>query len=150
LCSGDSGGDGDSCCFGAVADAELDEDVAEVSIRRAFADEESLGEFTIRPAPSNITRSCKRASPRCTSSSPQHEPNSIASPPTGWTAPTTVMRVVDLACDVVGGASFRRGHELERLSRDVRAARFHPGTDMFTHESIGKALLGIDPAGPLW
>jgi alkylation response protein AidB-like acyl-CoA dehydrogenase len=67
-----------------------------------------------------------------------------------WRSATAAMRVVDLACDVVGGASFRRGHELERLSRDVRAARFHPGTDMFTHESIGKALLGIDPAGPRW
>ena len=46
--------------------------------------------------------------------------------------------------------SFRRGGELERLSRDVAGARFHPGTDAFTHEAIGKALLGIDPAGPRW
>jgi alkylation response protein AidB-like acyl-CoA dehydrogenase len=67
-----------------------------------------------------------------------------------WRSATAAMRVVDLACDVVGGASFRRGHELERLSRDVRAARFHPGTDAFTHEAIGKALLGIDPTGPRW
>ena len=67
-----------------------------------------------------------------------------------WRSATAAMRVVDLACDVVGGASFRRGHELERLSRDVRAARFHPGTDAFTHETIGKALLGINPAGPRW
>jgi alkylation response protein AidB-like acyl-CoA dehydrogenase len=67
-----------------------------------------------------------------------------------WRAATAAMRVVDSACDVVGGASFRRGHELERLARDVRAARFHPGTDAFTHETIGKALLGIDPNGPRW
>ena len=67
-----------------------------------------------------------------------------------WMSATAAMRVTDLACDVVGGASFRRGHELERLSRDVRAARFHPATDSFTHEAIGKALLGIDPAGPRW
>ena len=67
-----------------------------------------------------------------------------------WRSATAAMRVVDLACDVVGGASFRRGHELERLSRDVRAARFHPGTDAFTHEVIGKALLGINPTGPRW
>ncbi|MBI5087774.1 MAG: acyl-CoA/acyl-ACP dehydrogenase, partial [Actinobacteria bacterium] len=65
-----------------------------------------------------------------------------------WRAATAAMRVVDLACDVVGGASFRRGHELERLARDVRAARFHPGTDAFAHEAIGKALLGIEAAGP--
>ncbi len=68
----------------------------------------------------------------------------------GVVVATAAMRVVDLACEVVGGSSFRRGHELERLSRDVRAARFHPGTDAFTHEAIGKALLGIDPTGPRW
>ena len=59
-------------------------------------------------------------------------------------------RVVDLACEVVGGSSYRRGTELERLSRDVRAARFHPGTDAFTHETVGKALLGVDGDGPRW
>jgi alkylation response protein AidB-like acyl-CoA dehydrogenase len=58
--------------------------------------------------------------------------------------------VVDLACDVVGGSSFRRGTELERLSRDVRAGRFHPGTDAFTHEVIGKALLGVPNDGSRW
>ena len=67
-----------------------------------------------------------------------------------WRAATAAMTVVDAACEVVGGGSFRRGGELERLSRDVRAARFHPGTDAFTHETIGKALLGVDPAGPRW
>jgi alkylation response protein AidB-like acyl-CoA dehydrogenase len=67
-----------------------------------------------------------------------------------WHAATAAMRVVDLACDVVGGASYRRGTELERLSRDVRAARFHPGTDAFTHEVIGKALLGVTSDGGRW
>jgi alkylation response protein AidB-like acyl-CoA dehydrogenase len=67
-----------------------------------------------------------------------------------WRAATAAMAVVDTACEVVGGSSFRRGAELERLSRDVRAARFHPGTDAFTHETIGKALLEVDPLGPRW
>jgi alkylation response protein AidB-like acyl-CoA dehydrogenase len=67
-----------------------------------------------------------------------------------WQATVAANRVVDLACEVVGGSSFRRGTELERLSRDVRAARFHPGTDAFTHEMIGKAVLGVDPGGPRW
>jgi alkylation response protein AidB-like acyl-CoA dehydrogenase len=67
-----------------------------------------------------------------------------------WRAATAAMRVVDLACDVVGGSSFRRGSEIERLSRDVRAARFHPGTDVFTHEVIGKALLSVDAGAPRW
>ena len=67
-----------------------------------------------------------------------------------WRAATAAMTVVDAACEVVGGSSFRRGAELERLSRDVRAARFHPGTDAFTREIIGKALLEIDASGPRW
>ena len=67
-----------------------------------------------------------------------------------WRAASAALAVVDLACEVVGGSSFRRGSELERLSRDVRAARFHPGTDAFTHEVIGKALLEVDPHGPRW
>jgi alkylation response protein AidB-like acyl-CoA dehydrogenase len=67
-----------------------------------------------------------------------------------WRAATAAMSVVDAACDVVGGSSFRRGSELERLSRDVRAARFHPGSDTLTHETIGKALLEVDPSGPRW
>jgi alkylation response protein AidB-like acyl-CoA dehydrogenase len=67
-----------------------------------------------------------------------------------WQATAAANRVVDLACEVVGGSSYRRGTELERLSRDVRAARFHPGTDAFTHETVGKALLGVDGAGPRW
>ncbi len=67
-----------------------------------------------------------------------------------WRAATAAMTVVDAACEVVGGSSFRRGAELERLSRDVRAARFHPGTDAFTHEIVGKTLLEVDPQGPRW
>ena len=67
-----------------------------------------------------------------------------------WQATMAANRVVDLACEVVGGSSYRRGTELERLSRDVRAARFHPGTDGFTHETLGKALLGVDAGGPRW
>jgi alkylation response protein AidB-like acyl-CoA dehydrogenase len=67
-----------------------------------------------------------------------------------WQATAAANRVVDLACEVVGGSSYRRGTELERLSRDVRAGRFHPGTDAFTHEMVGKALLGVDPNGARW
>jgi alkylation response protein AidB-like acyl-CoA dehydrogenase len=67
-----------------------------------------------------------------------------------WQATAAANRVVDLACEVVGGSSYRRGTELERLSGDVRAARFHPGTDAFTHETVGKALLGVAADGPRW
>ncbi|MCV2489317.1 acyl-CoA/acyl-ACP dehydrogenase [Geodermatophilus sp. YIM 151500] len=67
-----------------------------------------------------------------------------------WQATMAANRVGDLAFEVVGGSAYRRGTELERLSRDVRAARFHPGTDAFTHETVGKALLGVDRTGPRW
>ena len=34
--------------------------------------------------------------------------------------------------------------ELERLFRDCRAGRFHPGNPALTHEIVGKTALGID------
>jgi alkylation response protein AidB-like acyl-CoA dehydrogenase len=58
-------------------------------------------------------------------------------------------RVVDVALDVAGGGSLRRGGELERLYRDVRCGGFHPGTESFAHEVIGKAMLGVEPQ-PRW
>jgi alkylation response protein AidB-like acyl-CoA dehydrogenase len=67
-----------------------------------------------------------------------------------WRAVEAAKRVVDIALDVVGGAAMARSHELERLYRDVRAGGFHPANDALTHEAVGKALLGIDPAGPRW
>jgi alkylation response protein AidB-like acyl-CoA dehydrogenase len=67
-----------------------------------------------------------------------------------WRAVEAAKRVVDIALDVAGGAAMVRGNELERLYRDVRAGGFHPANDALTHESIAKALLGIDPDGPRW
>jgi alkylation response protein AidB-like acyl-CoA dehydrogenase len=67
-----------------------------------------------------------------------------------WRAVEAAKRVVDLALDVAGGAAMMRGNELERLYRDVRAGGFHPANDALTHESVAKALLGVDPAGPRW
>ncbi|MCD9625681.1 acyl-CoA dehydrogenase family protein [Rhabdothermincola salaria] len=67
-----------------------------------------------------------------------------------WRAVEAAKRVVDVALDVAGGAGMVRGHELERLYRDVRCGGFHPTNDALTHETAGKALLGIDPAGPRW
>ncbi|WP_029149620.1 acyl-CoA dehydrogenase family protein [Microbacterium indicum] len=43
-------------------------------------------------------------------------------------AVTTAARIVDAALLVAGGASFRNGNELARLSRDVRAGGFHPSS----------------------
>jgi alkylation response protein AidB-like acyl-CoA dehydrogenase len=71
-------------------------------------------------------------------------------PAAKWNAIESAKRVVDVALDVTGGAGMFRGNELERLYRDVRCGGFHPANDALTHESIGKALLGIDPNRPRW
>ena len=52
-------------------------------------------------------------------------------------------KVVDLALTSSGGAGMFKGNELERLYRDVRAGGFHPANSMFTHEIVGKSVLGI-------
>lgn len=67
-----------------------------------------------------------------------------------WHAGRAARQVVARAMEANGGAAFFRGHELERLHRDAQGSLFHAGNDAFTHEAIGKAALGIDPAGPRW
>lgn len=69
---------------------------------------------------------------------------------TKWRAVESAKRVVDIALDVVGGAGMIRGHELERLYRDVRCGGFHPGNDALTHELVGKAVLGVLGEQPRW
>ena len=60
-------------------------------------------------------------------------------------------KVVDTAMDLSGGSGIFRGRRLEQLFRDARLGRIHPGNDLFTHETIGKLSLGIDPdAQPRW
>lgn len=46
------------------------------------------------------------------------------------------------ALEVVGGSAFRRGHELERLYRDVAASVFHPSQDRKVYAGIASWLLG--------
>ena len=67
-----------------------------------------------------------------------------------WRAAEGAKRVVDSAVDVAGGSAFFKSSELERLYRDVRAAGFHPGTDAFTHEVVGKVALGVAADQPRW
>lgn len=67
-----------------------------------------------------------------------------------WRAVESAKRVVDLALDVAGGAGMFKGNELERLYRDVRCGGFHPGNDALTHETVGKAVLGIVGEQPRW
>jgi alkylation response protein AidB-like acyl-CoA dehydrogenase len=66
-------------------------------------------------------------------------------------ATTAAFRVVDAAVDVSGGFGVTRGGMLERLFRDARMGRLHPGNFALTHELIAKTHLGIDlDASPRW
>ncbi len=60
-------------------------------------------------------------------------------------------RVVDRALDVAGGFGIFRGKGMERLFRDARLGRIHPGNSFFTHEVVAKTALGINPdEQPRW
>jgi len=67
-----------------------------------------------------------------------------------WRTVDVARRVVSTAMDVVGGGSFYRRSELERLYRDVRAGAHHPPNDAYAHEAIAKMVLGIGTDGPRW
>ena len=54
----------------------------------------------------------------------------------------TAVTVVDRAVDVVGGQAFHRRSVLERLARDVRAARHHPPATGVAQQMIGMAVRG--------
>jgi alkylation response protein AidB-like acyl-CoA dehydrogenase len=60
-------------------------------------------------------------------------------------------RIADLALETAGGFGIFRGSEIERLFRDARLGRIHPGNSMITHEIVAKTLLGINPdETPRW
>jgi alkylation response protein AidB-like acyl-CoA dehydrogenase len=61
------------------------------------------------------------------------------------------VRVVSLAMDIAGGPGLYRQFGLERLYRDVRAAKAHPPSDMLALEAIAKRHLGIPSTfDPRW
>ena len=60
-------------------------------------------------------------------------------------------KVIDTALDLAGGFGIFRRAGIERLFRDARLGRIHPGNALFTHEIVGKTLLGISPdEQPRW
>jgi alkylation response protein AidB-like acyl-CoA dehydrogenase len=60
-------------------------------------------------------------------------------------------KVVDTALDLAGGYGIFKANEIERLFRDARLGRIHPGNAALSHELIGKATLGINPdETPRW
>jgi alkylation response protein AidB-like acyl-CoA dehydrogenase len=58
-------------------------------------------------------------------------------------ATDAAVEVVDLAVQIVGGAAFFKRSPLERLVRDVRAARHHPPCAPVSSQMIGRHLLSI-------
>jgi len=52
-------------------------------------------------------------------------------------------RVVDIGLDVTGGWGIFRSTGYERLMRDARMGRLHPGNSFLTHEIVAKTALGI-------
>jgi alkylation response protein AidB-like acyl-CoA dehydrogenase len=60
-------------------------------------------------------------------------------------------RVVDLAMEVAGGFGIFRSGPVERMLRDARLGRIHPGNSFITHEVVAKTALGISlDEGPRW
>jgi alkylation response protein AidB-like acyl-CoA dehydrogenase len=58
---------------------------------------------------------------------------------------TAVMKTVELAAEIVGGAGFFKGHPMERIQRDVKACHFHPLPYRRQYDLSGRVLLGLDP-----
>ena len=60
-------------------------------------------------------------------------------------------RVVDMALDLAGGFGIFKKSGLERLFRDARLGRIHPGNAYLTRELVAKLTLGISPdEQPRW
>jgi len=56
-------------------------------------------------------------------------------------------RCVELGVEIIGGASFFKGHPMERIVRDVKACYFHPLPYRRQHQFSGRINLGLDPIG---
>jgi alkylation response protein AidB-like acyl-CoA dehydrogenase len=59
----------------------------------------------------------------------------------------SVIRSVEKAMEVAGGAAFYRDLGLERRFRDVQAARFHPLQEKAQLRYAGRIALGLDIDG---
>jgi alkylation response protein AidB-like acyl-CoA dehydrogenase len=60
-------------------------------------------------------------------------------------------KVVDTALDLAGGVGIFKRSGIEQIFRDARLGRLHPANSLFTHELVGKTLLGINPdEQPRW
>lgn len=57
----------------------------------------------------------------------------------------SVLRAVELAMEVCGGASFFRNAGIERLFRDIQGVRFHPWQERKQYVFSGRVALGLEP-----
>jgi acyl-CoA dehydrogenase len=60
---------------------------------------------------------------------------------------SAIIGTVEKAMEVAGGGGFYRSATLERLWRDVQAARYHPMPDKGRERYVGRFLLGLDIDG---
>ncbi|HYZ99576.1 MAG TPA: acyl-CoA dehydrogenase family protein [Acidimicrobiales bacterium] len=68
-----------------------------------------------------------------------------------YTAVNLAWSVADTAFDLTGGGGIFKRDRFERLFRDARLGRIHPGNSLLTHEVVAKLSLGIDPdEQPRW
>jgi acyl-CoA dehydrogenase len=58
-------------------------------------------------------------------------------------ATRAMLKTVDHALAIAGGAAFRRDHPLERLSRDIQGARYHPLQEAAQLRLSGREALGL-------
>jgi alkylation response protein AidB-like acyl-CoA dehydrogenase len=68
-----------------------------------------------------------------------------------YTAVNNAWNVADTAFDLTGGGGIFKRDRFERMFRDARLGRIHPGNTLLTHEVVAKLSLGIDPdEQPRW
>lgn len=60
---------------------------------------------------------------------------------------SSVIRTVEKALEISGGAGFYRSAGIERLFRDIQAARYHPVQEKKQLRLTGRILLGLDIDG---
>ncbi|MDA0770173.1 MAG: acyl-CoA dehydrogenase family protein [Chloroflexi bacterium] len=53
-----------------------------------------------------------------------------------------------MAMDVFGGYGIFKRSGFERLWRDARLGKIHPGNNALSHEFVSKVALGINPDEP--
>ncbi len=58
---------------------------------------------------------------------------------------TAVQKTVELAAEIIGGASFFKGHPMERIQRDIKACHFPPLPYRRQYRFSGRISLGLDP-----